>query len=99
MSISRRFVFAFLLLVWVTPELRAQNQRPPQPQPARPRIDDTGVPDTSMFAPLNLPTGNLFRSGSGAPGPRYWQNKADYDLHGTLDTTGKSLKGEATIRH
>jgi hypothetical protein len=25
-----------------------------------------------------LPTPNEYRSGSGAPGPKYWQNRADY---------------------
>src|SRR5690348_11812983 len=65
----------------------------------RPRFDSTGVADTSIFAPLNLPPGNLFRSGSGAPGPRYWQQRADYDLKATLDTAGKALRGELTLRY
>ena len=52
-----------------------------------------------MFAPLNLPTGNMYRSGSGAPGPKYWQQRADYDLHGTLDTAAKTLHGEMTLRY
>ena len=64
----------------------------------RPSIT-TGVADTSMFAPLNLPTGNMFRSGSGMPGPKYWQQRADYDLHGTLDTAAKALRGEMTLRY
>src|SRR3954469_6940639 len=67
--------------------------------PARPRFDSTGVGDTSMFAPLNLPPGNEFRSGSGAPGPRYWQQRADYDLRATLDTAAKTLHGEMTLRY
>jgi hypothetical protein len=52
-----------------------------------------------MFAPLDLGPGNMFRSGSGMAGPKYWQQRADYDLHGTLDTTAKSLKGELTLRY
>ena len=62
-------------------------------------MDPTGAPDTSLFAPLNLPTGNVYRSGSGTPGPRYWQQRVDYDLHGTLDTAAKSLQGEMTLRY
>jgi hypothetical protein len=62
---------------------------------ARPRA----VSDTSVFAPLVLPTANEFRSGSGAPGARYWQNRADYTLAATLDTTAKTVKGELTLRH
>ncbi len=41
----------------------------------------------------------MFRSASGIPGPKYWQQHADYDLHGTLDTAAKSLQGEMTLRY
>ena len=27
-----------------------------------------------------LPTPNEYRSGSGSPGPKYWQQQADYDM-------------------
>ncbi|HEY4319685.1 MAG TPA: M1 family metallopeptidase [Gemmatimonadales bacterium] len=57
------------------------------------------VGDTSIFAPLNLPTANLFRAGSGAPGSHYWQNRADYDLNATLDTATKTLNGQMTLRY
>ena len=57
------------------------------------------VSDTSVFAPLVLPTANEFRSGSGAPGARYWQNRADYTLAATLDTAAKAVKGELTLRY
>ena len=39
------------------------------------------------FAPLTLPDPvNQYRSANGAPGPAYWQNGADYELHAALDT-------------
>ena len=57
------------------------------------------VGDTSIFAPLPLPTPNAFRLGSGAPGPLYWQNRADYDLHATLDTSARVLHGTETLRY
>ena len=42
------------------------------------------------FAPLTLPDPvNSYRSGNGAPGPGYWQNEADYELHAELDTAAK----------
>ena len=62
-------------------------------QPAKPRFDLTGVGDTSIFAPLVLPTPTQYARGSGAPGARYWQNRADYDLRGTLDTAAKTARG------
>ncbi|MBC7674223.1 MAG: M1 family metallopeptidase [Polaromonas sp.] len=65
----------------------------------RPRFDDTGVGDTSMFAPLALPPGNQFRSGSGAPGPKYWQNHADYDIKASLHTTSKTHTGSLKLKY
>src|SRR6185436_20766646 len=67
--------------------------------PPRPAFDPTGVGDTSIFAPLKLWPGTQYRSGSGAPGPRYWQQRASYDLRATLDTGKKSLRGELTLRY
>ena len=57
------------------------------------------VADTSIFAPLVLPTANEYRTGSGRPGVRYWQNRADYDIAATLDTTAKSIKATMSIRY
>ncbi len=72
---------------------------PTTPQP-KPKMDMTGVGDTSIFAPLVIGTSpSAVRTGSGAPGTRYWQNKADYDLKATLDTTTKSVSGEVTIKY
>src|SRR5262245_6663427 len=73
------------------------GQQPPAAAAGRPAFDPTGVGDTSIFAPLNLRAGTMFRSGSGMPGPRYWQQRASYDLRGTLDTGAKSLRGELTL--
>jgi hypothetical protein len=41
--------------------------------------------------------GTDFRSASGEPGPRYWQNRADYQLNCALDTLNHRLTGEAHI--
>jgi hypothetical protein len=95
MRIALRSTLAALLSAAIFTPLSAQT--PTQRQ--RPTFDRTGVPDTSLFAPLGLPFGNEFRSGSGKPGPRYWEQRADYDLHGTLDTTAKALIGQMTLRY
>ena len=63
------------------------------------RFDNTGVGDTSIFAPLVLPPGNMYRSASGAPGPRYWQNHADYNIKASLDTGSKTLTGSLTLKY
>ena len=81
--------------------LGAQSTMRPESEPARSRapFDSTGVGDTSIFAPLVLPSPNMYRSGSGAPGPRYWQNRADYDLKATLDTGTQSVRGDLRVRY
>ena len=43
--------------------------------------------------------GNDFRSANGAPGPKYWQNRADYLLHATIDTVTNILSGSETIQY
>ncbi len=93
--------FSIILMVSASAAAaQGQTRRQPQQTAANPiHFDETGVGDTSLFKPLNLPPGNLFRSGSGAAGPRYWQNRVDYDIHGTLDTAAKSVRGEETIRY
>ena len=63
------------------------------------RYDRSGVGDTSLFAPLDLPPGNEFRSGSGKPGPKYWQNHASYDIQASLDTATKTLTGTLQLHY
>jgi hypothetical protein len=43
--------------------------------------------------------GNEYRSGTGAPGPKYWQNHADYKLDCTLDTVAKTIDGTVEITY
>ena len=62
-------------------------------------FDTTGVGDTSVFAPLPMPPGTVYRSASGMPGPRYWQQRANYDIKATLDTTAKRLTGQLRLRY
>jgi len=71
--------------------LAAQSSAPPsRPVP---------VGDTSIFAPLMLPTANAFRTGSGAPGAAYWQNRADYATAATLDTAAMRVSGTMTLTY
>ena len=99
MSNISRNSFAALLSCALATSVVAQAASPPRPGNPTAGPDLTGVGDTSMFAPLNLPPGNLYRSGSGMPGPRYWQQRADYDLRATLDTAATALHGELTLKY
>jgi len=46
-----------------------------------------------------LPTPNEYRTASGAPGPKYWQQKADYDIKCDLDEDKLRLTGSETITY
>ncbi|WP_018630733.1 M1 family metallopeptidase [Niabella aurantiaca] len=53
---------------------------------------------TEAFAPFFYPSaGNEYRSASGEPGPKYWQNRADYTIESTLDTTGHTVSAKVEI--
>ncbi len=46
-----------------------------------------------------LPTPNEYRTGSGAPGEAYWQQRADYDIAVTLDESNNRITGTETITY
>ena len=46
-----------------------------------------------------LPTPNSYRTGSGAPGPNYWQQRADYVINVELDDNTQRLTGSETITY
>lgn len=46
-----------------------------------------------------LPTPNEYRTASGAPGPKYWQQRADYDIKCELDEPNLTLRGSETITY
>jgi len=43
--------------------------------------------------------GNEYRSASGTPGPKYWQNRADYKISASLDTEKHILNGSVGIHY
>ncbi len=44
-----------------------------------------------------LPTPTSIRTASGAPGPNYWQQRADYEIDVHLDDKNQRIRGTATI--
>ncbi|PYP75711.1 MAG: peptidase [Gemmatimonadetes bacterium] len=48
---------------------------------------------------MEWPAPSAMRSASGAPGPEYWQQRADYSVAVTLDTTQQRVAGSVTIRY
>jgi hypothetical protein len=46
-----------------------------------------------------LPTPNEYRTASGAPGPKYWQQRCDYDITAEIDEPNRRLVGKETITY
>ena len=46
-----------------------------------------------------IPTPNEYRTASGAPGPKYWQQRCDYDITCELDEPNRRLTGKETITY
>lgn len=54
----------------------------------------------SLFTPLFYPSSvNEYRSANGEPGPKYWQNKANYQIAVTLDDVTDKISGSVTITY
>jgi len=52
------------------------------------------------FAPLFYPSyGDEYRSADGTPGPKYWQNRADYKIDASLNDPDQSVSGEVMITY
>ncbi|HET6630379.1 MAG TPA: M1 family metallopeptidase [Woeseiaceae bacterium] len=48
---------------------------------------------------VDLPAPNVYRSASGAPGPEYWQQRADYDIEVALDEEERRIEASETVRY
>lgn len=52
------------------------------------------------FAPFFYPAyGDEVRAADGTPGPKYWQNRADYKIDASLDELQHSITGKVTITY
>ncbi len=50
------------------------------------------------FAPIFYPAfGDEVRTAAGTPGPRYWQNEADYNIQAALDDVNHRISGSVQI--
>ena len=89
---SARLAATFLLAASLAGPATAQTPSPAAPGGPAPN-------GASPFRPLPLPAPNLVRTGSGRPGSRYWQQRADYRIVATLDTGKHELRGRETIHY
>jgi aminopeptidase N len=61
----------------------------------------SGAVPVEKFQQLDqlLPSPNAQRNAAGAPGPAYWQNRADYTIEASLDEKTHTLTGRGTITY
>lgn len=64
-------------------------------------LNNPGSDHGNRFEQLSylLPTPNEYRTASGAPGSKYWQQRADYDISCELDENDLTLTGTETITY
>ncbi len=86
---------AGLLFLLSSPAVAAQQPTAMQ------RPDDSlrSWGDVSPFRRLELPAPNTIRTGTGAPGPDYWQQRVDYVIRASLDTVAQTVTGEERITY
>jgi Peptidase family M1 domain len=82
----KKLLFHFLILMGVT--IKGFSQAPSYH--SNTRFEQLGT---------MLPTPNEYRAASGAPGERYWQQRADYDIKATLDDAKRSITGQEVITY
>ncbi|MCW3073285.1 MAG: peptidase [Flaviaesturariibacter sp.] len=83
----KRLIIALLSPVLLSMSVAAQTTSPTSTYNHR-----------EAFNPQFYPqSGNDYRSASGKPGPKYWQNRADYKLACTLDTAAHKVTGTSAI--
>ncbi|MFQ5689447.1 MAG: M1 family metallopeptidase [Gemmatimonadota bacterium] len=74
----------------------AATARPGWGQEVREPLPET---NQALFSPLQLPPPDQVRTATGQPGPAYWQQRADYSIHVSLDPDTHRLRGSETIRY
>ncbi|WP_179413940.1 M1 family metallopeptidase [Mucilaginibacter sp. E4BP6] len=84
-------------LVFLNFAAQAQrHRRAPNPNDTISSNYDPSVLFTPMFY---TDKGNEFHSANGEPGPKYWQNRVDYQLKANIDTVTKVLRDNEVISY
>jgi hypothetical protein len=83
-----------------SPASAADGAAPPDTRPNPASVAEDAYDPRAVFAPLMLPEPvSRYRSANGAPGPDYWQNRADYVIGARLEPKTKTLSGVVTIAY
>ncbi len=89
----KKLKYLFLSVLFVSVGVFAQEDKQPDRKP--------GHINANKFKELydEFSTPNMFRTGSGAPGPAYYQQQADYKMNIELHDEKKTLTGYETITY
>ena len=89
----KKSIYYFLSFILMYGGVFAQDQEQSKIKP--------GHTNTNKFRQLydEFATPNMFRTGSGAPGPAYYQQEADYKMDVVLDDKNTKLSGFETITY
>jgi cytochrome c5 len=68
-------------------------------QQSRPFVDSRRDDPFATMDRIDWPGPNRYRASSGVPGPDYWQQRADYTINASLDTTSTQIAGSVEIRY
>lgn len=90
-----KFLSLSLLVFWATTSIAQQTSQ------ENPVVKQSGHSDNSKFRQMYdlLATPNTYRTASGAPGPEYYQQQADYKMDLVLDDKNARLSGVETITY
>jgi hypothetical protein len=86
---------AFMLAVTVG---NAQQTPTPPPTATTPPTSDYSYHE-SFGPPFYTKNGTEFRAADGQPGPKYWQNRADYVLAAKLDDKTNEITGSEVLTY
>jgi hypothetical protein len=79
---------------------------PPQGPPMRRQLPPEPVAPGTVYdyhetfgPPFYSKNGNEYRAADGQPGPKYWENRADYQLAATLDDETNTITGSEVLTY
>jgi hypothetical protein len=86
----RQFFTCLLMMVFISGSALAQNT-----------YNNPNSNHGNKFEQMGgiFPTPNEYRTASGAPGPKYWQQRCDYDIKCELDEKNLKLNGSETVTY
>jgi len=109
MKMKQIAVLSLAFLTFVSVVQAQQPATPPRPQAAPQRVQLTPVapePTNSVYdyhetfgPPFYSKNGNEFRASDGAPGAKYWQNRADYQLNARLNDQTNEITGTEVLTY